>query len=131
MIYRGIDNWWPLTHAYERHNRWEFALTSEIEGLWGELTTFIRRVYHHVTKEKIRAIIGEFLARKCYPEWFEGPAAFLSVSLHALVRPRKPEWRGKYQQKISQSKTSNYSVFINTNHLSFVPSCLLCPGLHA
>lgn len=123
MIYRGINNRWPLSHEYERHNHWEFSLTSEIEGLWGELTTFIRRVYHHVTKDKIGAVIREFLARKCCPEWFYGPTDFLAISLTSLPRPKRPEWRGKYQQKFSQSKGRNLSIAIDTNQLSIVPSC--------
>lgn len=122
MIYRGIINWWPLTHEYERHNRFEFTLTSEIEGLWGELTTFIRRLYHHVTRDKIEAVISEFLARKCYPEWFEAPASFLEISLNILTKPTRPEWRGKYQQKISYQKPPNYPVSTMPNHLSTVPS---------
>lgn len=45
-IYKGIDQWWPVKHKREIHKRWEFELTSEIEGIIGVLKTFIRRMYH-------------------------------------------------------------------------------------
>lgn len=99
MIYRGIGNWWRVSHEYERHNRWEFALTSEIEGLWGLLTTFIRRMYHHVTRSEIVPVAREFVARMMYPEWFSLPSSYLAVALQPMARPARPEWRGQYQKK--------------------------------
>lgn len=84
MIYRAIHNWWPVNHEYERHNRFEFELTSEIEGVWGNFTTFIRRMYHHVTKDKIEAVLKEFQARFCFPKWFESPVDYLEISLKKL-----------------------------------------------
>ena len=123
-IYRGIGNWGPVNHSYERHNKFEFALTSEIEGLWGNLTWFIRRVYHHVTKDYIEPVVNEFVARQTRKNWFENPQSVLEVILPKLVRPLRPEWRGKYQQKISQSKQSNYSISMPSTKLSTVPSCL-------
>ena len=32
-IYRGCDKWWPLKHMKDIHSKWEFGITSEIEGL--------------------------------------------------------------------------------------------------
>ncbi len=69
-IYRDINKWWPVNHQYERYNRWEFALTSEIEEMWGVFTTFVRRMYHHITRDKIDSVLQEFTARQVYPEWF-------------------------------------------------------------
>jgi len=40
-IYYGCENWWKLTHKKDIHSRFEFAITSEIEGVWGNLKTFI------------------------------------------------------------------------------------------
>ena len=127
-IYRGINNWWKLDHHYERHNRWEFTLTSEIEGLWGNLTTFIRRMYHHVTASSIESIVEEFLARSMYPEWFYTPSRFLETSLVKVKKLKRPEWRGQYQTKKKRKKISLLSkpeikFKIPEKSLTFVPSC--------
>jgi hypothetical protein len=47
-----------LKHEYEIHKRFEFKLTSEIEGLWGVFRTFVRRMYHHVTRYKLEDLSG-------------------------------------------------------------------------
>ena len=127
-IYRGINNWWKLDHHYERHNRWEFTLTSEIEGLWGNLTTFIRRMYHHVTADTIENIVEEFLARSMYPEWFYTPSHFLKISLARVKKLKRPEWRGQYQTKKKRKKISLLPIpeiqfKIPEETLTFVPSC--------
>lgn len=127
-IYRGIENWFPVNHQYERHNRWEFTLTSEIEGLWGNLTTFIRRMYHHVTIDSIESIVEEFLARAMYPEWFHTPSHFLKVSLIRVKKLKRPEWRGQYQtkkkrKKISLLSDSRFQFKTPEKLLTFVPSC--------
>jgi len=62
-LYRGIGNWHRLKHEYEIHKKFEFSLTSEIEGLWGVFRTFIRRMYHHVTEYKLEEIANEFVLR--------------------------------------------------------------------
>lgn len=80
-IYQGIHRWWPVRHARDIHARWEFAKTSEIEGLFGNLRTFLRRMYHHVTAEKLPAYVGEFCARFSSPEIFENPQSYLKKSL--------------------------------------------------
>lgn len=107
-IYRGIENWWRVRHEYEFHNRWEFSLTSDIEGLWGTLATFIRRMYHHVTKEKIEELLREFQARQMYPQWFDTPLNFLTVSLTRI--PQKT--MRKSQTKFSHA-TPLYSPLIS------------------
>lgn len=127
-IYKGIENWWKLDHYYERHNRWEFSLTSEIEGLWGNLTTFIRRMYHHTTERTIESIVGEFLARSMYPEWFYTPASFLKVSLVRVKKLKRPEWRGQYQTKKKRKEIfflpmPEIQFKIPEKTLTFVPSC--------
>lgn len=125
MIYKGINNWWPVNHQYELHKKWEFALTSEIEGLFGNLTTFIRRMYHHVTRDKVREVVQEFAARFVYPEWFDSPSSYLEVAVLPLVRPKRLEWRGQYQKKkseISIPKTQNYPIISWSKPLTLVPS---------
>lgn len=79
--YRGIHHWWPVRHTREIHAKWEFTLTSEIEGTFGNLKTFIRRMYHHVTPEKLPDIVGEFCYRFSHPEIFNNPRHYLDKTL--------------------------------------------------
>ncbi len=119
-IYKGIDKWWRVEHSYERHNKWEFALTSEIEGVWGNLTTFIRRVYHHVTRAKIPEVLQEFQARQVYPEWFRTPSHFLEVAIQPLPKiTRKP---GRPKMRELREKMSVLSIPVLPNQLTYVPS---------
>jgi hypothetical protein len=83
-IYRGIHHWWPVRHQCEVHSRWEFEITSEIEGLFGNLRTFIRRMYHHTTPEKLPAIVSEFCFRFSSPEIFNSPLTFLQKTLRLV-----------------------------------------------
>jgi transposase-like protein len=81
-IYRGIEHWWPVRHTVDIHRKWEFGKTSEIEGTFGNLRTFIRRMYHHVTPAKLPSVVTEFSLRFCRPELFESPDTYLEKSLH-------------------------------------------------
>lgn len=81
MIYKTIDQWWPVTHEVDIHKKFEFGKTSEIEGMFGVLRTFIRRMYHHVTPEKLPEYISEFYTRFSLPEMFENPRFYLEKSL--------------------------------------------------
>jgi len=83
-IYKGIANWWPVNHRYEVHNKGQFALTAEIEGLWGNFTTFVRRMYHHVTLKKIDELLSEFFHRFSHPEMFESPNKFIEISFKSV-----------------------------------------------
>lgn len=105
-IYKGIGNWWPVDHQYEIHKKFEFALTSEIEGIWGNLFTFIRRMYHHVTGEKAEGIVKEFTARFVFPEWFQNPQSYLNISFQRIPRPIRKKWRGQYQTTKKQKEFS-------------------------
>ena len=80
-IYRAIEQWWPVTHRTDIHKKFEFGLTSEIEGMFGNLRTFIRRMYHHTTPEYFPYIIGEFCHRFSHPETFDSPLTFLKKAL--------------------------------------------------
>jgi hypothetical protein len=81
LIYRGIEKWWPVTHEIDIHRKWEFGKTSEIEGMFGNFRTFIRRMYHHVSKEKMPEYVREFCVRFSSPELFENPENYLQKSL--------------------------------------------------
>lgn len=80
-IYKEIDRWWPVYHMRDIHKKWEFELTSEIEGMFGVLRTFIRRMYHHVTMDKLPEVVCEFCYRFSHPEMFENPRIYLEKTL--------------------------------------------------
>lgn len=83
-IYKTIDQWWPINHKYETHCNWEFALTSEIEGVVGNFRTFVRRMYHHVTADKLPDLVSEFCYRFSSPELFSNPRSYLEKSLRIV-----------------------------------------------
>lgn len=80
-IYKGIDNWHNLKHTYEIHSKFEFTLTAEIEGLWGVFRTFVRRMYHHVTKYKLENIVSEFCLRFRQDKIFDSPSDYWMICL--------------------------------------------------
>ncbi len=80
-IYQGIETLHPVTHLVDIHKAWEFSNTSEIEGIFGNLRTFIRRMYHHVTPNKLESVVSEFSFRFSHPEIFESPRSFLQITL--------------------------------------------------
>lgn len=80
-IYKEINNWWPIYHNRDIHKRFEFAHTSEIEGMFGVLRTFIRRMYHHVSCDKLPSVVSEFCARFSHPEMFDSPYEYLLITL--------------------------------------------------
>lgn len=84
-IYRGCENWWPVKHIKEIHSKFEFEITSEIEGIWGVLRTFIRRMYHHVTFKKLPKIVPEFEARESQQSLFENPFNLLKNALSLSI----------------------------------------------
>lgn len=80
-IYRGIAKHWPVEHSYDVHRKGEFGQTSEIEGFFGSLKTFIRRMYHHVTTDYLHEIVFEYQCRLMLPEIFANPASLLANTL--------------------------------------------------
>jgi len=84
-IYQGIGKWWPVEHTSERHAKFEFEHTSEIEGMFGNLRTFIRRMYHHVSSDKLPEYVREFSFRFSSPEMFENPRNYLTKSLKLVT----------------------------------------------
>ena len=80
-IYKGIDQWWQVRHKVDIHKKFEFGLTSEIEGMFGNLRTFIRRMYHHVTPEYLPEYVSEFCLRFSSPEIFISPNDYLLKTL--------------------------------------------------
>lgn len=80
-IYEAIDEWWPVKHRTDIHKNFQFGLTSEIEGLFGNLRTFIRRMYHHVTPNYLPELVAEFSLRFSHPELFESPLEYARMTV--------------------------------------------------
>jgi len=80
-IYKHGKDYWMLRHKRDIHSKWEFKLTSEIEGVFGNMRTFIRRMYHHSTPEKMPEYVREFCIRFSSPEIFDSPLNYLEKSL--------------------------------------------------
>jgi transposase-like protein len=80
-IYRGMDQWCQLRHSYEVHKRFEFTLTAEIEGVWAVFRTFVRRMYHHVTRYRLAAVVAEFCLRFRQHVLFQSPDEYLRICL--------------------------------------------------
>ena len=80
-IYKKVDHWWPVKHRVDIHRKFEFGLTSEIEGMFGNLRTFIRRMYHHATPEYLPEYVREFCVRFSSPEIFNSPLTYLQKTL--------------------------------------------------
>jgi transposase-like protein len=83
-IYSGIDQRWQVNHKIDIHKKFEFGLTSEIEGLFGNLRTFIRRMYHHTTTEYFPELVAEFAMRFSHPEMFDSPLTYLKYSINSV-----------------------------------------------
>lgn len=81
-IYKGIERYWPLKeHHRDLHCKWEFGKTSEIEGIFGNYRTFVRRMYHHHWSENLEEYVREFCFRFSSPELFENPRYYLEKTL--------------------------------------------------
>ena len=119
-IYKKIDNWFAVDHRYEIHSKWEFTLTSEIEGIWGTLTTFVRRMYHHITIDSAPSIVREFSARMSYPEWFVSPGSFFKASLKPIPRIVRASGRPSKESRKTEMKFS--SIIPAQINLTVVPS---------
>lgn len=80
-MYKKCDQWWPVQHKVDIHRKFEFGLTSEIEGMFGNLRTFIRRMYHHTTPNYLPEYVSEFCLRFSSPEIFSSPLSYLKKTL--------------------------------------------------
>jgi transposase-like protein len=80
-MYKQIEQWWQVEHKVDVHRKFQFGLTSEIEGIFGNLRTFIRRMYHHATPEYLPDYVREFCHRFSSPETFDSPFSYLRKTL--------------------------------------------------
>jgi hypothetical protein len=84
-IYHQIEQWWPVIHKFDIHRKWEFSQTSEIEGMFACFRTFVRRMYHHVTSDKLEELVREFCFRFSSPEIFNNPQSYLEKTLRLVT----------------------------------------------
>lgn len=84
-LYRGIDRLFGVFHYRDIHQKFEFTHTSEIEGLFGNFRTFIGRIYHHISKEKLPEYAVEFQARFSHKNYFKSVDQFLLNTLKLLT----------------------------------------------
>ncbi len=80
-IYAKIEQRWPVTHSRDIHSKFEFAHTSEIEGMFGVYRTFVRRMYHHHWSANLEEYVREFCFRFSSPEIFNSPRKYLIKTL--------------------------------------------------
>ena len=80
-IYQGIEKLWPVKHITDLHRKFEFEHTSEIEGVFGNYRTFVRRMYHHHWSTNLEKYVREFCFRFSSPELFKNPLFYLTKSL--------------------------------------------------
>lgn len=83
-IHKKIEQWWPVKHRVDIHRKFQFGLTSEIEGMFGNLRTFIRRMYHHSTPKYLPEYVSEFCVRFSSPEIFISPNHYLVKTLNPV-----------------------------------------------
>ena len=77
LSYIDIE-WYGYGHRIEYHDRWQLKYSSAIERVWALLKTMLRRIYHHVTKEKLSEYLQEFIARFNYKEIVSKPSNLLT-----------------------------------------------------
>lgn len=80
-IYQGISRFWPVEHSRDIHKKFQFAHTSEIEGIFGNYRTFVRRMYHHHWSDHLPEYVREFCFRFSSPELFQNPQYYLAKTL--------------------------------------------------
>jgi transposase-like protein len=83
-IYKKSEEYWPVEHTADIHKKFEFEHTSQIEGTFGNLRTFIRRMYHHTSPEKFPDYVREFCFRFSTPELFESPQLYCEKTLNLV-----------------------------------------------
>lgn len=80
-IYKKISDHWPVEHSRDIHSKFEFAHTSEIEGMFGVYRTFVRRMYHHHWSINLEEYVREFCFRFSSPDLFKNPIYYLEKSI--------------------------------------------------
>lgn len=84
-IYQNIGAYWPVDHARDIHRKFEFAHTAEVEGIFGNYRTFVRRMYHHHWSINLEQYVREFCFRFSSPELFENPQYYLTKTLKLVT----------------------------------------------
>ena len=83
-IYQNIGRYHPVVHRVDIHKAWEYSLTSEIEGVFGNLRTFIRRMYHHSPNVQKSSILPHKLSDLC-ANWVAIPHVVVGVDKRVRI----------------------------------------------
>ena len=83
-LYPRICRMFLCIHKRDIHAKFEFHLTSEIEGLFGNLRTFIRRMYHHIEVDNFPEYLMEFQYRFSRKKYFNSVEQFLLNTLKVV-----------------------------------------------
>lgn len=80
-FYGEIENILSVTHIADNHFNFQFEHTSQIEGTFGNLKPFIKKLYGRVPLSLLEPLVLEFILRFNNPEIFADPQSFLQVTL--------------------------------------------------
>ena len=68
-------------HEACNHSQGHFGPTNEIEGFWGILKRYLRKLYGCIPTKNLELILKEWMARQNQPSWFASPENYLRVAL--------------------------------------------------
>lgn len=80
-FYGKIDQILGVKHIADNHFTFQFDHTSQIEGTFGNLKPFIKKLYGRMPLSLLRPLVLEFVLRYNNPEIFADPKAFLQHTL--------------------------------------------------
>lgn len=84
-IYPKVCKYFSCFHHQDVHADFEFSKTSQIEGLFGNLRTFVRRTYHHITLPKLSEYLIEFQYRFSRKKYFDSVEHFLQFTISSVT----------------------------------------------
>ncbi|GEM_PF-5002062 len=84
-IYPKVCKHFSCFHHQDTHAQFEFSKTSQIEGLFGNLRTFVRRTYHHITLLKLPEYLVEFQYRFSRKKYFTSVEQFLLFTISSVT----------------------------------------------
>ncbi len=76
--------WYGYGHAIENHEAGHLKMTVPIERVWSLLKEMIRRIYHHIWKERIHDYLVEFEARFNHRAIVTKPLSLLTYILNPV-----------------------------------------------
>jgi len=72
------------THYAFNHSTGEYSQTNQIEGLWGIIKRYMRKLYGCVPTKHLQPILDEWTARQNRPSLFSSPENYLDACLFRI-----------------------------------------------